>query len=181
MSTRIEIARTPNPDALKFQVPTRLVERSHEFAAGADTSAAPLARRLLGLEGVQMVMIAPDFVTVERSDRRDWGALGARVTAELQDFLDSYEMAVVEGAAEVTQPRSETEAKILALLDEYVRPAVADDGGEVHYIGFEQGIVRLSLRGACGTCPSSMTTLKMGVERLLREHIPEVEAVENVI
>lgn len=177
----IDIARTPNPDALMFRVSGRLVERSHEYEAGTATQDSPLATRLLGLSGVKMVMIAPDFVTVEREPEQDWEPLGSAVHRELQDFLDSYQVAVFETAPKAYEPKSETERQILDLIDEYVRPAVADDGGEVHYLGFEDGIVRLSLRGACGTCPSALTTLRMGVERLLKEHVPEVLGVENII
>lgn len=181
MAARIEIARTPNPDALMFRVPGRLTTRTHEFNEGDDTGGAPLAARLFDLEGVQMVLIAPEFVTVERKPDHDWDALGTAVHDTLRDFLDSYEMAVVEGPApQATEPATELEKRIVAVLDDFVRPAVAQDGGEVHYVGFDDGVVRLALRGACGTCPSAMTTLRMGVERLMKEQVPEVRAVENI-
>ena len=183
MNARIDIQRTPNPDALKFVVPGRLVAGGpYEFAAGSDVSGSPLAARLLGVPGVAMAMIASEFVTVQRGDRT-WETLAPEIVAALHDFLGGYELAVLEDGVEGDAPvaiRTEVERRIVALLDEYVRPAVADDGGEVRYLGFDDGVVRLSLRGACGTCPSSVTTLRMGVERLLCENVPEVRAVENV-
>jgi len=187
VSDRIEILQTPNPDALKFAVPGRLVERGpYEYHAGDDLSTSPLARRLLDLSGVDMAMVADGFVTVQRTGGQEWEVLGAEVLTVLHDFLGSYEMAVYEDevappdAPQVALPETETERQIVALLEEYVRPAVAEDGGEVIYRGFRDGIVQLTLRGACGTCPSSLTTLKMGVERLLQEHVPEVRGVENI-
>lgn len=184
MNARIEIARTPNPDALKFVIPGRLVAGGpYEYAAGSDVSGSPLAARLLAVDGVAMVMIAPEFVTVQRGEPA-WDALAPRIVEALHEFLGGYELAVLEDGIDGPAPvavRTEVERRIVALLDEYVRPAVAEDGGEVRYLGFEEGVVRLSLRGACGTCPSSASTLRMGVERLLVENVPEVSAVENVV
>lgn len=177
----IRIAATPNPDALKFQVPGRLTASTWEFAPGDDLSSSPLARELFDLPGVTLVLVAPEFVTVGREPAVAWEVLAPRVQEVLEAFLASYRLAVVEPSEDQeAQPASDAERQIVSLLDEYVRPAVAEDGGEVRYLGFSEGVVRLSLRGACGTCPSSMTTLKMGVERLLKEHVPEVVAVENV-
>ncbi len=184
MSDRIAILPTPNPDAMKFTVPGRLVERGpYEYRRGENASDSPLAASLLALPGAQMVMVADRFVTVQRDEGHDWEPLGAAVIAALHAFLGSYQVAVFEPApvAPADAPATtEVERRVVALLDEYVRPAVADDGGEIRFLGVEDGIVRISLRGACGTCPSSTTTLRMGVERLIREHVPEIRAVENV-
>lgn len=184
MTDRIEIARTPNPDALKFLVPGRLVAGGpYEYVAGSDVSGSPLAARILAVPGVAMAMIAPEFVTVQRGDRT-WDDLAPDVIAALHDFLGAFELAVLEDGIDGPAPvavRTEVERRIVALLDEYVRPAVAEDGGEIRYLGFEEGVVKLSMRGACGTCPSSVTTLRMGVERLLVENVPEVTSVENVV
>lgn len=181
MGQWIEVESTPNPNALMFRVESRLSERSHEYATGDATDDSPLAQRLLAIDGVKMVMIAPEFVTVERRPEMLWSQLGQDVQGALHEFLDSFQVAVFETDDPGEAPSGEVEGQILRVLDEYVRPAVAMDGGEVHFIGFEDGVVRLALRGACGTCPSALTTLRMGVERLLTEQVPQVRAVENVL
>jgi Fe-S cluster biogenesis protein NfuA len=181
MDQWIEVAQTPNPLALMFRVESRLCQRTHEYTAGDPADDSPLATRLLALEGVRMVLVAPQFVTVEREQEVLWSQLAEQVHQEISDFLEADEVAVVEAEEEERVPETEVERKILELIEEYVRPAIAGDGGEIHYLGFEDGVVRLSLRGACGTCPSATTTLQMGVERLLRDFVPEVRTVENVL
>ena len=108
--------------------------------------------------------------------------LEGAISDTIVDFLDSGEMAVIEPVRPATDDRAytEVEERIIELLDEEIRPAVATDGGDVTFERFEDGVVYLRLSGACGTCPSSVTTLKMGIERLMVEEIPEVSSVENV-
>jgi len=183
MSSTVTIVPTPNPDALMFRVQEVLVPMgTYEYKRGDDTADAPLARALLSFEDIELILVAPRFVTVRKHSDSRWTALEDNVEKTLIEFLASGEMAVFE-APEATQPapeRTEVELKILELLDEEIRPAIAQDGGDVTFEGFEDGVVYLRLVGACGTCPSSVTTLKMGIERLLVEEIPEVERVENV-
>jgi len=181
MDQWIEVAQTPNPLALMFKVEGHLCERTHEYTAGDAAEDSPLAARLLAVSGVRNVLVAPGFVTVERQQDVLWSELAERVHQEIFDFLGTDQAAVVEADSEGYAPESEVERRIIELIDDYVRPAIAGDGGEIRYLGFEDGVVRLSLRGACGTCPSATTTLRMGVERLLRDYIPEVHSVENVL
>ena len=154
---------------------------TYEYPAGSDTSGSPLAARLLEVEGIELVLIAPRFVTVRKRSEADWPAIVPAVKERLRAFLAAGEVAVLDSALDgLPDARGEVEQRIIALLDEEIRPAIAMDGGDVTYMGFEDGIVRLQLIGACGTCPSSITTLKMGIERLLVDEIPEVRGVENV-
>lgn len=179
----VQSVPTPNPDALMFRVGEVLVPAgTHEFKRGQDTSDAPLARQLLAIDDVELVLIAPRFVTVRKHPSGDWMALEPAVIDAMTAFIDSGDMAVIDTGtpAAPTGPRTEVEKRILELLDEEIRPAIAQDGGDVTFEGFEDGIVYLRMIGSCGTCPSSTATLKMGIERLLKEEIPEVEAVENV-
>ncbi|MBW1881091.1 MAG: NifU family protein [Deltaproteobacteria bacterium] len=180
MDQWIEVAQTPNPLALMFKVESRLCERTHEYTTDDAVDDSPLAARLLAINGVRMVLVAPRFVTVERTQDVLWSELAEQVHQQISDFLDSDQAAVVEADAEEHVPENDVERKIVELIEEYVRPAIASDGGEIRYLGFEDGVVRLSLRGACGTCPSATTTLRMGVERLLLDYVPEVRAVENI-
>ncbi len=174
---------TPNPDALMFRVeetlvPTGTFEYQDRDAAERQS---PLAARLLAEPGVDLVLIAPRFVTVRKLPDARWVELSPRIKEALGDFLLSGDMAVLdEAVVAVSAAGSEIEQRILTLLEEEVRPALAQDGGDVTYEGFEDGIVKLRMIGACGTCPSAVATLKQGIEALLREEIPEVQAVEQV-
>jgi Fe-S cluster biogenesis protein NfuA len=182
MSGTVSTVPTPNPDALMFRVNEVLVPMgTHEFKPGDDTADAPLARALLAHDGIELILVAPRFVTVRKQADTPWPDLEGVIRDTIAEFLESGEMAVIEpaSATEAEREYTDVEKRILELLDEEIRPAIAQDGGDVSFESFEDGVVYLRLTGACGTCPSSVTTLKMGIERLLIEEIPEVTAVEN--
>jgi Fe-S cluster biogenesis protein NfuA len=181
MSASVIVVPTPNPNALMFKVEEALVHSgTFEGRQGDDLSSLPLAAEILVHEGTELVLIAPRFVTVRKLEDADWMALRPAIVHTLIKFIDSGGMAVVESQS-LTQhtPASEVEQRILTLIDEEIRPAIAQDGGDMVYLGFENGVVRVRLIGACGSCPSSMTTLKMGIEALMVEEIPEVLSVEQ--
>ncbi len=174
---------TPNPDALMFRVEEALVPTGTYEYTDPKTAPdeAPLAGRLLQLAGTELVLIAPRFVTVRKHPEARWPDLVPGIKRAMREFIWSGEMAVFDVAVTATQPeRSDVEKRILEILDEEIRPAIAQDGGDLTYVGFEDGVVLLRMIGACGTCPSSTATLKMGIEALLKEEIPEVRAVEQV-
>lgn len=179
----VQTVQTPNPDALMFRVDEVLVPSgTYEYSTGHDASRAPLAQALLAVPGVELILVAPRFVTVRKEPDADWHDLIANVTITLQGFLLSGDMAVLDAQGPVAPgpKRSEVEERILAVIDEEIRPAVAQDGGDIEYVGFTDGVVSLRMVGACGTCPSSTATLKMGIETLLKEEVPEVQSVEAV-
>ncbi len=178
----VSVVATPNPDAKMLKVPETLVPSgTYEYSSLDKAKNAPLAQRLLGVSGVELVLIAPRFVTVRKKPERDWDQILEALVAHVQESLFYGEMAVLESEVGATPAqRTAIEQKILQLLDEEIRPAIAQDGGDCTYEGFEDGIVKLRLIGACGTCPSAVTTLKMGIERLMVEEIPEVRGVESV-
>ena len=184
MHSPVTIVPTPNPDALMFRVHEVLVPMgTFEYKRGDDTTDAPLARALMAFDDIELILIAPRFVTVRKHTESLWAELEPHVETALIDFLGSGEMAVFETpqpAGNHSGEHSEIEQQILELLDEEIRPAIAQDGGDVAFEGFRDGVVYLRLVGSCGTCPSSVTTLKMGIERLLVEEIEEVERVESV-
>ncbi|MDB5413648.1 MAG: iron transporter [Rubritepida sp.] len=182
----IETESTPNPATLKF-LPGRDVmgaAGTADFVAGDDASRSPLAIRLFELDGVARVFFGGDFITVTKSDVTDWQALRPQVLgAVMEHFLAG--LPVIEGigadADEDFDPAdAEAVAQIKELLDQRVRPAVAGDGGDIVFRGFRDGIVKLTMQGACSGCPSSRATLKHGVENMLRHYIPEVVGVEQV-
>jgi len=178
----VDTVPTPNPNAIMLKVQETLVPSgTHEFTNGDDTTSSPLAEALLALEGIELVLIAPRFVTVRKSAEVDWPDLVPDAKDAMRTFLASGEMAVLDEATAIDPAKlSEIEQKIIRLLDEEIRPALAMDGGDINYLGFDNGVVQVAMVGACGTCPSATATLKMGVERLLQEEIPEVRSVEQL-
>ena len=148
-------------------------------------NSSPLAERLFALNGVTGVFLGNDFVTVTKQDSIDWEHIKPSILAAIMDHFQSG-APVIHGEqtgsvhAEHLGEDTEIVGQIKELLDSRVRPAVAQDGGDITFHGFERGIVYLQMQGACAGCPSSTMTLKMGIENLLRHYIPEVTEVRPV-
>ncbi len=177
----IDTLPTPNPDALMFRVQETLIPvGTFEYLSAAHASDAPLPRRLFDLSGVTSVLVAPRFVTVNKEPMMLWPELVPQIKAAIRDFLDSGDMAVPDEDLAVAHYSDPVERRIVRLLDEVIRPAVAEDGGDIIYRGLFDGIVHVKLIGSCSTCPSSTATLAMGVERMMLEEIPEVRGVLQV-
>ncbi|NBN98621.1 MAG: NifU family protein [Flavobacteriia bacterium] len=182
---------TPNPTTMKFVVNKYLLTAgdSVEFNQRKDAVGySPLAEALFIFPFVKSVFITANFVTVTKTDNVPWDF----ITMELREFIREFifsgkevliqmpvaaEKQVAKDRPEIAQP-SELDEPILALLDQYVRPAVENDGGAIDYVGFKEGTVNLILKGSCSGCPSSTATLKGGIETLLKQHLPEVQKVE---
>jgi len=176
---------TPNPASLKFVASRYLLEEgSVEFATKEEAKNCPLAQQLFGFSGVSSVFITSNFVTVTKSAGMDWYEITHILREFIKGYLESGEpvftgpkIQKADATIERTVPNSELETKIIDTLEEYVKPAVEQDGGAIHFKSFEQGKVTLILKGACSGCPSSTVTLKAGIENLLKKLIPEVEEV----
>ncbi|XP_068924994.1 NFU1 iron-sulfur cluster scaffold homolog, mitochondrial isoform X2 [Petaurus breviceps papuanus] len=142
-------------------------------------------RQLFRIEGVKSVFFGPDFITVTKeSEDLDWNLLKPDIYATIMDFFASGLPLVNEetlSADAATEEDDEVVAMIKELLDTRIRPTVQEDGGDVIYKGFEDGIVQLKLQGSCTSCPSSIITLKNGIQNMLQFYIPEVEGVEQVV
>jgi len=178
----IQTQDTPNPATLKFipGVPV-MPQGTADFADIDAAKPSPLARRLFQVDGVKNVFLGADFVAVTKADSLDWFALKPAILAGIMEHYASG-LSVIEDGATVEDPHqdsadSETVKQIKQLLDTRVRPAVAMDGGDIVFQGFDDGVVTLQMRGACQGCPSSTATLKMGIENMLRHYIPEVREV----
>lgn len=184
----IQTETTPNPATLKF-LPgeTVLGSGTADFPTPETGAASPLARRIFAVDGVTGVFLGRDFVTVTKADQVPWDHLKPSVLGAIMEHFQSGAPAI-EGAAANTGghvaheagPDAEIVVQIKELLDTRVRPAVAQDGGDITFHGFDRGIVYLHMQGACAGCPSSTLTLKMGIENLLRHYIPEVVEVRPV-
>lgn len=181
----IQTEQTPNPATLKF-LPGRavLAEGTADFPNPESAGPSPLAKRLFAVEGVAGVFLGSDFVTVTKSADHDWLALKPLVLHALMDHFVSG-APVIEGALPEAEPASgeddEIVAQIKELIETRVRPAVAADGGDITFEGFENGVVYLHMRGSCAGCPSSTMTLKAGIENMLRHYVPEVTEVRPVL
>ena len=185
----IQTEATPNPQVLKF-LPGRelLPGGSREFTDVAEAAASPLARALFRVEGVTRVYFGDAFLTVTKDPDADWAYLKAPILAEIMDHFTSGAALIesAEAAADEEVYEGETAqivAEIKDLIDTRIRPAVAQDGGDILFARFEPdtGVVFLNMRGACSGCPSSAATLKAGVENLLRHYVPEVTRVEQTL
>ena len=183
----IQTESTPNPATLKF-LPGQSVlgTGTADFPSpeGADTS--PLAKRIFGVEGVNAVFLGADFVTVTKDDAVEWDHIKPAILGAIMEHFQSGQPVMAgeaqtgSGHASHDGPDSEIVDQIKELLDTRVRPAVAQDGGDITFHGFERGVVYLHMQGACAGCPSSTLTLKMGIENLLRHYVPEVTEVQPV-
>ena len=181
----IQTEQTPNPATQKF-LPGRAVleQGTADFPNVESAAKSPLARRLFEVEGVAGVFLGSDFVTVTKAPEKDWMVLKPLVLHALMDHFVSGAPIVEEGAeapAAAGEEDSEIVAQIKELLETRVRPAVAADGGDITFEGFENGVVYLNMRGSCAGCPSSTMTLKAGIENMLRHYIPEVTEVRPVL
>ena len=188
----IQTEATPNPEVLKF-LPGQDVTGTgtREFKSEAEAAGSPLAKALFELGGVSRVFFGPDFLTVTKTAERDWSHLKAPILAEIMDhFTASGGQMGAVGAAESFDDEEVYEgetaqivAEIKDLLDTRIRPAVAQDGGDILFSKFEpdSGTVWLHMRGACAGCPSSAATLKAGVENMLKHYVPEVTRVEQTV
>jgi len=183
----IQTESTPNPATLKF-LPgqTVLATGTADFPSAESAASSPLASRVYGVDGVTGVFLGTDFVTVTKDEAVAWDHIKPSVLGAIMEHFQSGQPVMAEGAeaasghAEHTGEDSEIVGQIKELLDTRVRPAVAQDGGDITFHGFERGVVYLHMQGACAGCPSSTITLKMGIENLLRHYIPEVTEVRPV-
>ena len=188
METLINAEITPNPNTLKFNVGRVLVESgSLNFPDKEKAGGVLLAETLFNIENVLGVMVGHDFVTVTKRPEAHWPALVQPIIEKLKVLLSSGQALLPTGSQGANTaseghagPNSEIEQKIRAILDAEIRPAVAMDGGDITFYGYENGIVTLHLQGSCSSCPSAIMTLKMGVENRLKALIPEVKEVVQV-
>ncbi|WP_429589613.1 NifU family protein [Sphingomonas zeicaulis] len=184
----IETETTPNPSTLKF-LPGRpvMTAGTRDFANPEEAEASPLAEALFTLGDVEGVFFGKDFVSVTAGPGSSWADLKPEVLGILLDHFSAgmplfRETAAEEVDAEVEDDPEDADivAQIRDLIDTRVRPAVANDGGDIIYRGFRQGTVFLRMQGACSGCPSSTATLKQGIESLLKHYVPEVTEVRAV-
>jgi Fe-S cluster biogenesis protein NfuA len=182
----IQTEATPNPATLKF-LPGRDVMPSGtaNFADREQAARSPLAERLFQIDGLTGVFLGSDFITVTKADDREWYLLKPAILGVIMEHFTAGRPVILGGEPQNAQAQGSDEddevvAQIKELIDTRVRPAVAQDGGDIVFHGFENGVVLLHMQGACAGCPSATATLKMGIENMLRHYIPEVVEVRAV-
>lgn len=183
-SINIVVEPTPNPNSLKFGWGVALVENGpFDFSNAESAKASPLADVLFKQKGVVGVFIGADFVTVTKHPGVAWELLQVMVRGAIENHVNDGGVIVSADAkpATMTGDPADVETRIRKILDEQIRPAVAMDGGDIQYVGFNAGVVMLQMKGACHGCPSSSLTLKMGIETRLKEAIPEVVEVTALV
>ena len=189
----IETEHTPNPDTLKFLPGKKVSEVGPiEFLKNDKSIKVPLANKILSLEGTVMVFFGKDFITVKKEKDLNWNDLKHGIISEINDYYSKGNEVVIGKDLKLAKILSESTSdsksvesnavvnKINEVLDSKIRPAVARDGGDITFKSFKDGIVTVELKGSCSGCPSSIMTLKQGVQNLLCHYIPEVKSVEAI-
>ena len=181
----IQTETTPNPDSLKF-----LSERTlstigtEEFKKEQQNEIKiPFVKELLNFKGVELILLSEKFLSVKKTKEVSWNELKPMVISHLNDYFERNDEPILKKSKEIDENRAtddETVNKIIEVLDTKIRPAVARDGGDIKFKSFENGVVKVQLQGSCSGCPSSLMTLKQGVQNLLKHYVKEVNSVEAV-
>ena len=172
---------TPNPNSLKF-IPGKAVSNAGSFEiTKKDEVKNELVKNVLSIKGVEGIFLGKDFISVNKYDEIPWEEIKHIIISFINEFYSSGKDYVIDkNLNEQGESLDEIEKKIVQLLDEKIRPAVAKDGGDIKFKEFKDGIVKVQLQGSCSGCPSSTMTLKQGVQNLLCHYIPEVKQVEAI-
>lgn len=183
----IQTQDTPNPNSLKFLPGVKVLEpgQTKDFSNVTHAACSPLAKMLFRITGVKSVFFGPDFITITKLDEDvDWMTLKPEVFAVIMDFFATGLPILTEEQASADTQLSEDDDEIVQmikeLLDTRIRPTVQEDGGDIQFVGFEEGIVKLKMQGSCTSCPSSVVTLRNGVQNMMQFYIPEVLGVIQV-
>ena len=172
---------TPNPNSLKF-LPGKVVSANGSLeVTKKDQSNNELVRNLLSVRGVEGIFLGRDFISINKYDDISWDEVKHIIISLINDYYSSGKECVIENEQNSkTENLKEIEEKIVKILDQKIRPAVAKDGGDIKFMEYKDGVVKVQLQGSCSGCPSSTMTLKQGVQNLLCHYIPEIKNVEAI-
>ena len=183
----IQIEATPNPNSLKFlSEKTISAAGTEEFQKNNKKNLSnDFIKELLDFRGVELVLLSKNFISVKKSDEVSWTELKPMVISHLNDYFEKNNEPILKNIKEPenrtsTKNKDDTVSKIIDVLNTKIRPAVARDGGDIKFKSFENGVVKVELQGSCSGCPSSVMTLKQGVQNLLKHYVKEVNSVEAV-
>lgn len=180
----IQTELTPNVNAIKFKPGKDILEKgiTYEYLSKREAMTSPLASSLFRIDGISSVFYGQDFITITKDLDTNWQILKPDIYGTIMDFVSSGQPLLSESKTDTTIEEDDDEvvSMIKELLDTRIRPTIQDDGGDVEYVSFINGVVSLKLKGACRTCDSSTATLKNGVEKMLMHYVPEVEQVVQI-
>ena len=181
----IQTETTPNPNSLKFLTEKTLSSiGTDEFKKETEHEVKiPFVKELLNFKGVELILLSEKFLSVKKTKEVSWNELKPMVISHLNDYFEKNDGPVLKKSQKMEENRNkdnETVNKIIEVLDTKIRPAVARDGGDIKFKSFENGVVKVQLQGSCSGCPSSLMTLKQGVQNLLKHYVKEVNSVEAV-
>ena len=181
----IQTETTPNPDSLKFlSEKTLSTIGTEEFKKENENEVKiPFVKELLSFKGVELILLSEKFLSVKKTKEVSWSELKPMVISHLNDYFERNKEPILRENKKVSEnvnSNDETVNKIIEVLDTKIRPAVARDGGDIKFKSFENGVVKVQLQGSCSGCPSSLMTLKQGVQNLLKHYVKEVNSVEAV-
>mgnify|MGYP003331478314 CR=1 FL=1 len=181
----IQTEATPNPDSLKFlSEKTISVIGTEEFQKAKEKEVSiPFVKELLNFKGVELILLSEKFLSVKKTKEVSWNELKPMVISHLNDYFEKNNEPILKNKQKTdsnVDNNDETVNKIIEVLDTKIRPAVARDGGDIKFKSFENGVVKVELQGSCSGCPSSLMTLKQGVQNLLKHYVKEVSSVEAI-
>ena len=181
----IQIENTPNPNSLKFlSEKTLSAIGTEEFKKEKEKEIKiPFIKELLNFKGVELILLSEKFLSVKKTKEVSWNELKPMVISHLNDYFEKNDGPILRESKKIeenSESDNETVNKIVEVLDTKIRPAVARDGGDIKFISFDSGVVKVQLQGSCSGCPSSLMTLKQGVQNLLKHYVKEVNSVEAV-
>ena len=181
----IQTETTPNPDSLKFlSEKTISAIGTEEFQKAKEKEVSiPFVKELLNFKGVELILLSEKFLSVKKTKEVSWNELKPMVISHLNDYFEKNNEPILKNkqkTASNVDNNDETVNKIIEVLDTKIRPAVARDGGDIKFKSFENGVVKVKLQGSCSGCPSSLMTLKQGVQNLLKHYVKEVNSVEAI-
>ena len=179
----IQVEHTPNPDSLKF-LSQKILSKvgTEEFKkSNLDKINIPFIKEILNFSGVELILISDNFLTVKKEKDISWDSLKPMIISHLNDYFEkNNDPILIDNNAAKDLNEDETILKIKDVLDTKISPAVARDGGDIKFKSFDNGVVKVELQGACSGCPSSIMTLKQGVQNLLKHYVKEVNSVEAI-
>jgi len=179
----IQTEQTPNPESLKF-LSEKIISTigTEEFQKNQiDKVTNPFIKELLGFKGVELVLLSKNFLSVKKTKETSWNELKPMVISHLNHYFENNKEPILKEELKDKKNNNESDEtvkKIMDVLDTKIRPAVARDGGDIKFKSFEKGVVKVELQGSCSGCPSSLMTLKQGVQNLLKHYVKEVNSVE---
>ena len=181
----IQTEATPNPDSLKFlSEKTISAIGTEEFQKAKEKEISiPFVKELLNFKGVELILLSEKFLSVKKTKEVSWNELKPMVISHLNDYFEKNNEPILKNKQKTAinvENNDETINKIIEVLDTKIRPAVARDGGDIKFKSFEDGVVKVELQGSCSGCPSSLMTLKQGVQNLLKHYVQEVNSVEAI-